>query len=344
MAFETALEIAQRDGGIAGVITGQLKRIQAEHVLTLHLVDVSAGRVTRTLVARAPDDGGLMTAAARQSAALIRELGAFDVTVAARLPAVTTASLPALRLFAQAVALTDSVMAPEAAPWPKSIELLRLALDEDPEFAIARVWLGWALKKAEDARLSHEGGTRASPDEFRRYAREAIELTARVSDAERLFIEGVAYALLEEPNRAIAALEALLWADDRLLEVWTRVLLVSLYLGQARWPDTIEHVLRLAQLLPDDFDVNAVAAQSLVTLDGGYPERAAPYVANAKRLSTPAIIQRENSCWSAAWLEHLPAYQHWLARDIPAVVAILTQIGETLSSRTVQGAFGLCHD
>jgi DNA-binding winged helix-turn-helix (wHTH) protein/tetratricopeptide (TPR) repeat protein len=334
MAFEMALEVAQRDGGIAGVITGQLERTHDEHVLTLRLVDVSAGSVTRTVVTRAPDDSGLMTAAARQSAALIQELGALGRVAAPRLPAVTTSSFSALRLFAQAIALTDSVMAPEAAPWPKSIELLRLALADDPEFAIAKVWLGWALKKAEDARLSHDGGTRASSDEFRRYARQALELSAAVTDAERLFIEGVAYALLEEPNRAIAALEALLWGDAPLLEVWTRVLLVSLYSGQGRWPDTVQHVLRLAQLRPSDFDVNAVAAQAVVTQDGGYPERAAPYVAAARRLLTPAIIQRENSCWSAAWLEHLPAYHSWLARDMPAVMATLTQIRDTLANRT----------
>jgi len=328
-----ALEVSERDGAIAAVVGGRLDRAAGEFVLTIHAADAVTRQPFPGVVARGADEGQLLKAIERGSAEWTRRIGALPMASTRQLPAVTTSSLLALRMFAQAVDLLETMpMAPQAAPWRDAAEFLRKALDEDSGFVMAKIWLALALKSSEDARLSYEGGTRAPIDLYRQLAIECLQQTTNVSEPEMLFIEGVANVLLEERQKAITAFEALLFADREFFELQTRAHLYRLYAYETRVGDADEQVLRIAELVPNDFDATVLAAQALVMQDGD-TRRAAPYVARARQLRSPAITDRENSCWHAAWLEHLPAYEAWRSGDLAAAVAFQSAIAATLSAR-----------
>jgi tetratricopeptide (TPR) repeat protein len=49
---------------------------------------------------------------------------------------------------------------------------------------------------------------------------------------------------------------------------------------------------------------------------------------------SPAVTQRENSCWSAAWLEHLPVFEAWLAGDLESALAAQRAVTARLPAQT----------
>jgi DNA-binding winged helix-turn-helix (wHTH) protein len=345
MTVEVALEIAQREAPVAAIVFSQLEEIAGTPVLTLQTLNPSTARATSTAVIRGRDEHDLIARAESGVPALRTHLDALPFVPAAPLPRVTTSSLAALRLFDQALTVAHSVMAPEAAPWSSAVELFSKALEDDAEFAMAHAWLAYALKKADDVRLSYFGsGERQSVVESRRHANEALRLLGAVADRERLLIEGVAHVVLEHTDTAVARLEALLWADSTYLEVPTRALLATLYAAQSKGEALNAQIVRLAELKPDDFDLNGTAAQILVARDGD-TRAAAPYVSRARRARTPAIAQRENSWWHAAWLDHLSVYEQWARGEHAAAVETLSQLTTTLSSRASgeRDAFATTH-
>ena len=102
----TAREVLVRDGGIRALATGRITQVGGDIGVMLELTSPE-GELITSLAVRGADEAGLRTALRRQAA--------FDLPArvgeqqAARLPAVTTSSLPALELFAQVVEARDRV-------------------------------------------------------------------------------------------------------------------------------------------------------------------------------------------------------------------------------------------
>ena len=256
--LDTALEVARRDGNIGAVVTGRLHQTVDERVLTLQVTS-HAGQAYSTFVARGNSERSLMTTAAREAAAIREALRQFVPDPARRLPAVTTSSFAALQLFDQAVQNPEETY--NTRHRPRAIDLLQNALEEDPEFAMARIWLMIKQSRSDDNLLSNFGEAPKPNELYRDQAQASLVSAKNVSRPERLFIEGAAYALLEEDERAIAAFEALLWSTSDFFEIDTREFLVDLYARRGQFEKSDEQALKLADLAPTDFYGNFRAAE-----------------------------------------------------------------------------------
>lgn len=314
-----ALELARRDGQTDAVVTAAFEDSGQVHLLTVSLWSVDTGS-EKSVVVRAADQATLVAEARREVRSMLSTVAPRTVTTPP-LPPVTTHSFDALTSFARAIAiaLSDHPMQrlglgafgePAVRPTAQaSIPLLEEALRADERFTIARAWLALLLR---------ESGAPVAM--YRAHARRVIAEAPSVSKEERLFALGAAYLVLDQPAEAIRALEALLPAAGSFVELPTRMLLGLLYRTQSRAPHPNVQDTRLADLHPDDFDLNVDAAMMLVAADGD-SRRAAPYAARARARLTPSLVQRDGTCFQAAWLQYLPVFDRWHRGDVAGAIA-----------------------
>ena len=176
-----------RDGGIKALITGRIDRVGTAYVLTTDIVNPSDGVVMASISDDVPGVDVLL-AGVRQQAFRVRQALGETLPALARSPLglqrVTTPSLPALRLYAEAAALIDGeswLETPNLGDRFASAEaLLRRATEADPSFASAWLLLAYAVRA--QSRPMAEALT---------LAERAMAEAARSTAAERCLIEGV---------------------------------------------------------------------------------------------------------------------------------------------------------
>jgi len=321
-----AEEVMIRDGGIAGLATGRIAQAGDEIVVSVRLVDTDAEPVA-SFVFKGATEAELLASLGAE--AKFRIVTALRAATGRTLPAVTTSSLQALRLFSRAVETADARWASMTGSWDTVVGQLHEALRLDPDFAMAKIWLAMVLRTADEGRLSYVGGEPMPPERYRQLATESLDLLDGLSTAEQLFVKGAAWMLLGDEDQAVVAFEALQDADPSFQELRTRLLLSELYYSKADWRSSVDQVVAIAGLLPDDFDANAEAALMIVA-GGGSLDRARPYVVTARASVTPKIAQRENSCWRAAWIEHFEAFERWSDGDVASTAERLRDIAATI--------------
>jgi tetratricopeptide (TPR) repeat protein len=127
-----ARELAEREG-IKGVVTGQIAPVGKGYVLSANLLGAADGHVLTAVRENAENDGQLLDAIGRLSQKLRERVGESLVSIreTAPLQQVTTASLPALRRYSEALRLEEDDKM-EAA-----IAALREAVALDTGFAMA---------------------------------------------------------------------------------------------------------------------------------------------------------------------------------------------------------------
>jgi len=127
-----ARELAEREG-IKGVVTGQIAPVGKGYVLSATLLGAADGHVLTAVRESAENDGELLNAIGRLSKKLRERVGESLVSIreTAPLQQVTTASLPALRRYSEALRLEEDDKQ-EAA-----IAALREAVALDTGFAMA---------------------------------------------------------------------------------------------------------------------------------------------------------------------------------------------------------------
>ncbi|HKA58332.1 MAG TPA: protein kinase, partial [Gemmatimonadales bacterium] len=127
-----ARELAQREGAKA-VVHGQIDPVGSGYVLGAEVVAATDGSVLVALRENAKDDGEIITAVDRLSKRLRERIGESLKTIRASEPLerVTTASVPALRRYSQAIA------ADNADDTERGIVLLKEAIALDTGFAMA---------------------------------------------------------------------------------------------------------------------------------------------------------------------------------------------------------------
>jgi tetratricopeptide (TPR) repeat protein len=211
--------------------TENLKKLAAQHIgryllsgsffksgerIQVHatIQDSRSGKVVGVISEECQGEAGLMGLVDNLSPRIKTTLDLSEAKIAADLDRslgeITTSSPEALRLFSEG---TGFYMRGNAG---KAIELLEKAVEIDPDFALAHRQL---------AALYHNQGQR---EKSGGHIQKALALKDRVSERERLIIEGQGFMHRGEYEKAVDA-------ATRLLERWPEDILGNRYLQQAFW-------------------------------------------------------------------------------------------------------------
>jgi serine/threonine protein kinase len=172
---QIAWDVCQRTGGVA-VLNGSIAQIGAHYLLTLKAVNCVSGESLTSTEAQANDKNQVLDSLGKMASEIRNKLGEsissiqkFDTP----LERATTPSIEAL----QAYSLGRKIMTNGSSdPIPHFLRAIQL----DPNFALAYATVGYRYKGIDET-LSHQ------------YLKKAYELRERVSERERLYIEGHYY-------------------------------------------------------------------------------------------------------------------------------------------------------
>ena len=233
-----AREICQRDGGIQFVLHSRIVRSADGYGVTLTLVNVSTGRAVASSTEPARKQNAIPDALHKMMPVIWRAAGDGSpgtVVEWARLQRVTTPSLSALRLYTQSfhLRLTDDN------PWPEAEQSARAALDQDPDFAAAHIWLAWCIRNQ-----------RGDDPEAAVHVQRALALSATATDHEQQWILASRFSLQGEDNQAISAYRHLLsrYPDD----FWARSNLAAALARQGRSQESAHEIESSSDLRPND--------------------------------------------------------------------------------------------
>ncbi len=168
-------EICQREN-IRGLITSSITRTGEEYALSAELIDPQSGDTVRSYSERSYGEGHILDALDVIAADIRRDLGESLYQIHENtkpLPQVTTASLDALREYADGTALWHQ------GKYQDAVTLFRAAILADPDFAMAHAALGNAYSSF----IYNDSGK--GDDEYQR----ALALTKRTTERERMNIE-----------------------------------------------------------------------------------------------------------------------------------------------------------
>lgn len=230
----TAREICIRDGGLSTFVVGQIDRSDRGLVIRASINDAATGDSVAQLSVEARHTDAL-PAAIHDLAGRIRE--ALDDSPGGASPEslerVTTYSLDALRLYSESHRIGGRL------EWPAALELVKRAVEIDPIFPAARIWLAWCLFN-----------TNAPAADYRSAATEALRIAHRASAWERAWIEASYHEFHGQPERAIKPYEETLrlhpdhyWAGGNLAVAYGRL---------GRFEEAVPVALRVTEIRPND--------------------------------------------------------------------------------------------
>ncbi len=248
-----ASEVAIRDS-IRGVLACDIAQLGAVYSITARVIDPQSKEsvLTDSITARTKDEvlGALDDLAKRVRANLGESIGGLSAQ-SLPLPQVTTSSLEALKLFAEA-------QKPVRGSDPSASNgLLREAVALDPEFALAHAELGrrYYLLPDRETRKAAEA-----------HFTKALALTDRLSLRERLWVQAVAEDSRGRREEAAAAYKTYLaqYPDDaagwfRL--AWTQMATLRQY------SEAVQNFKKVIALNPSDANAYVNLATSLHALD-----------------------------------------------------------------------------
>lgn len=283
----TAREVCLRDD-VSTFIIGRLDATGGRLQLSATIVDASTGISIAEVSANASAVSELPAAIATLARHTREQLGSAAVNPADVLEPVTTPSLEALRLY------TESYRLGARNEWTAALELSKRAVETDPTFATARIWLAWCLFRAN-----------AAPAEYRVVAGEALKMAGQTSSWERAWIEGSYYSLIGDDQRAIAYYEAVLKLRPH--HYWAAGNVATAYGRLGKFAEAVPVAAALAEIRPDDHRTLNIAF-SAVRRASRFEE--ASDIARRMR----EVHEREHRYWLAdAWL--FDAYRSWSAGD-----------------------------
>ena len=309
-----AREVAIRDGGIAFVLSGRLHRLQSQYFLDLEAVEPSDGHARVSLEGHAGSREEILAAVDGQAdrlASAIAQAAAAPGPPPEALERVTTASLPALRLY------TAAVQAGGRRQWSASELLARRAIVIDPDFAAAHAWAGWAMRQqGQPARACLP------------FLERAVALASHGTDRENYLMSGALHTVADDLPSALAAYEALLRLQpgDR----GARDLLIDAYLRAGRVRDAGELAVSRAGDESDDFYANVRAGHALMIWRGDR-SRALPFIKRAEQLAA-RDAHAAVAPWGA-WLSGLPVFNQWMKGDARGAVDTLARLDGQLATR-----------
>lgn len=268
-----AAEVAEREN-VRGLLACDIAQVGNTYSLTARLIRPQARVVVRTESVTARNKDGILGALDELARRVRGSLGESLAALADQsrpLPKVTTSSLDALKLYADAFAAEPSER-------NSTDQLLLEAIKLDPHFALAHAELGRRFYLA----ASHE-----TREEGEKHFKEALSATDRLTVRERLWIQAVADDSRGNRERAVQAYETYLgqYPDDAraLFRVsWTRMATMR------EFDKAIEGFKRVVALQPTDSSAWANLA-SAYSGKGDY-ENAVPSYEKAFALKPSMIL------------------------------------------------------
>jgi len=285
-----AREVALRDGAVRSLLTGRIERFGGRLVIQASIVSAESSEILATITEEAAeaDVPRAVKRMASQLRAAFGDRSGRQSSPVTHHEAATTPSLKAFQTY------TLSTQLGSRNEWRAARQLAQQAVDEDPRFAVAHIWLAWTLNN-----------TGAPAEEVRATAEKAVALADGVSDWERHWILGSYHGFTGDKDRAVAEYTALieLQPDHR----WALANLSTL-------TNTTPLRLRRADLRPHHWGTNFEAARSLL-LDGTDLATIEPYWtrANAAMLSHEDAASRPTA---ASWVLLYPAHRRWTEGDL----------------------------
>ena len=239
-----ALEVCRRTPDIRLLITGRVQKIGSRYLFTASIVNPASGNLVRAAEAESNKQDEILDAVHALATRVRRDLGESVLVTPGSgepLEQVTTRSLRALQLYSEA---SDQIIR-HGTETGYGIELLREALDEDPDFASAHVMFAQALRD-----MGRE--PEATP-----HIERAFALAHTTSERERLFITGSYYGFKsiggssesDDFTKAVTAYEELLrhYPDD----LWALNNLSFHYELAGRIEESIRLGMRITDLRPE---------------------------------------------------------------------------------------------
>lgn len=303
--------VSLRDGGVRALVRGRIEKLGPTYVMTAELVAPGKSLVVASWSEEARGQDQVLAAVRRLSNRLREAVGEELAGIRQTnqmLARVTTPSLRALQLYAQA----DAIIARYPDTYVPAEEMLRQVIQEDPQFASAYIHLAHAIRNQ----------FRRPAQDYLPYARRAFELAETTSERERYFIRGSYYDMNYDHKKALANYQALLQAYPG--HFWaTRNAAQTLAWELLRRADAVPYYLRSAELRPNDFSVNYSTAFDVATMCNN-PEAAREPIARARRLLTPEI--RSSRARAALGVEMWQFYEHWFRGDPTAALGELRRL------------------
>jgi DNA-binding winged helix-turn-helix (wHTH) protein/tetratricopeptide (TPR) repeat protein len=243
---DVAREVALRDGSTSLVLTGRVEKLGHTYLLSTSLIQPENGLVKRSLSEEAADQDAIVPAVRRLAKRVRDTVGETDSQISKGnevLEKATTPSLRALQFYSKGIAFINRD------EWSSGTEMLKRAVEEDPDFASAHVYLAHCYANA--------GKDKEATTHFDR----AFELASSTTDRERYFILGSYYGFKGDSARAIDAYDVLvqIFPDD----FWGVNNLAFELMGAGRQEDALPYVVRRAELRPNDLDANFGAWEAL---------------------------------------------------------------------------------
>ncbi len=213
---EIGRELCQRTAS-AAVLDGSISQIGSQYLLTLEAVNCASGETVASTEALATDKNHVLDALGKTASEIRKILGESLSTVQALdtpLEQATTPSLEALKAFSSGLQVHSTVGDAAAIPF------YRRAIELDPNFALAYLWLGLAFNDIGELSKDVE------------CSRKAYELRDRTSEPEKYFITARFHKVVTgNIEKAEEALQ--LW-----IRAYPRMAQPHIYLAGAVYPNT----------------------------------------------------------------------------------------------------------
>jgi tetratricopeptide (TPR) repeat protein len=174
-------EVCQRSAAKA-LLGGTIAMLGSSYVLTLNAQDCVEGTILAEEQAQAPNKESVLNAMGTAVTAFREKLGESLASIQrydAKIEAATTPSLEALKAYSQGLRTRRTSGDFDSVPF------FRRAIELDPEFALAYARLGTVYSNI------------GQSDESRKMTARAYELREKVSEVERLYIEGRYFSTVE---------------------------------------------------------------------------------------------------------------------------------------------------
>lgn len=246
-----AREIGEREG-VKAILTGTIGKLGNQYIITLAAQATATGDDIASEQAESPDKEHVLEALDKATNAMRARLGESLGSIQKLDTPLGQATTPSLEAF-RAYALGD-VEHDRGLDFPQAAEHYRQALSLDPKFAMA-----WA-------RLGVVYGNAGQSGKALEYYTKAFNLSANVSESERLYIAGHYYMnVLGDMPKVIEVLELSIKTYPRDFNSYVNISVAYVTIGQIE--KALEYATKAAAMQPEDVIAQENVTQDQLTLD-----------------------------------------------------------------------------